>query len=126
MRIWSSVPTAASGETAPSTGRNTGSSPALAVKRADKPSGVMLQPLPGWWQLTHARPLPKGLKKGLLVSIAPALLTVSEAPSSFGTGASGTAADCVCASTDCVCTMVSVLVDAEEVTPLASSAADLA
>src|SRR5471032_3559415 len=113
MRIWSSVPTAASGETAPSTGRNTGASPALAVTRADNPAGVMLQPLPGWWQLTHARPLPNGLKKGLPVSIAPALLKVSEAPSSFGTGASGTAAGCVCASTDGVWTTVA----AEEVTP---------
>ena len=64
--IAAGVDTSASGQVAPSTGRNSGSVPWLASKRARICTGVIVHPALGSWQVTHERPLvPIGLKKGL-------------------------------------------------------------
>src|SRR5690349_4022625 len=86
------LPTAARGELAPSTVRKTGSLPMLRVNRACRSFGVVDQPAFSLWQLAQLRPLPMGLKKGLAVSMPPAVLKVSAAPLAFSFGCGATVA----------------------------------
>ena len=54
------------GQFAPSTGSKSGSLPLVLLKRALMFRRLMLQPLGGWWQVTHDRPFEPGnaSKKG--------------------------------------------------------------
>ena len=65
-----SVETSSLGHVAPSTRRNNGSCPALASNLARALAALMVQPVCGWWQVKHVRPLvPRFWKNGLLAVI---------------------------------------------------------
>ena len=65
--------------------RKIGSVPSVASNRARTFSGVIVHPAPGWWQVTHARPLPPRLwKTGLAKSIDPVVEYVPSMPVALG------------------------------------------
>ena len=59
----------------------------MASKRSRTPAGVMVHPVSGRWQVKHVRPfVPRSWKKGLSVSMWPAVEKVWAAPVGFTNG----------------------------------------
>src|SRR5208282_657180 len=76
---------------------NTGSVPLVSVKRVASSAGVRVQPAAWSWQLAHERPFPNGWKKGLVVSIEPAVVNVADVPLPSVTAASSPTGIAACA-----------------------------